>query len=106
MAKAKIDAGICGENAVVEATLIENYRVALHIESSCPHILKIGDELKEVDALNEISSRRGKNVPAAIDAGLRLCAHTACPVPSGIIKAVEVAAGLALPKNVTIEIEP
>ena len=105
MAIARIDSGICGEQTTVEATRIEGYRVALHIESSCPHILKMAGELHEVNAINEISSRRGKNVPKVIDAGLRLCAHTACPVPAGVIKAVEVAAGLALPKNVTIEVE-
>ena len=105
MAKAKIDAGICGEKTTVEATKLEDYRVALKFESSCPHILKVAEELKEVDALNEISSRRGKNVPEIIEAGLRLCAHTACPVPAGTIKAVEVAAGLALPQNSTIEVE-
>lgn len=30
--------------------------------------------------------------------------HAACPVPAGIIKAVEVAAGLALPADATIKI--
>jgi hypothetical protein len=32
------------------------------------------------------------------------CKHAACPVPSGIIKAVEVASGLALPKNASIQV--
>ncbi len=105
MSIARIDSGICGERTTVTATRIEKYRVVLQIESSCPHITKMAGEIVEVDALNEISSRRGKSVPKVIDAGLRLCAHSACPVPAGIIKAVEVAAGLALPKNATIEIE-
>jgi hypothetical protein len=30
------------------------------------------------------------------------CLHPSCPVPAGIIKAVEVEAGLALPKDVAI----
>jgi hypothetical protein len=29
--------------------------------------------------------------------------HPACPVPSGILKAIEVAAGLALPKDASIK---
>jgi hypothetical protein len=32
------------------------------------------------------------------------CPHPACPVPSGILKAVEVAAGLALPRDASIVI--
>jgi hypothetical protein len=30
--------------------------------------------------------------------------HSACPVPAGILKAVEVAAGLALPKDAAIKV--
>ena len=105
MAIARIDSGICGEHTTVEATKLEGYHVAVHVESTCPHILKVAAEIPEVDALHEISSRRGKSVPKVINAGLRFCAHTACPVPAGIIKAVEVAAGLALPKNATIEVQ-
>jgi hypothetical protein len=32
------------------------------------------------------------------------CAHAACPVPSGLLKAIEVAAGLALAKDVTMQV--
>jgi len=32
------------------------------------------------------------------------CPHTACPVPVGIIKAIEVEAGLALPADATIRL--
>jgi hypothetical protein len=36
--------------------------------------------------------------------GMKFCTHSACPVPVGIIKAVEVEAGLALPADVSIKI--
>ncbi len=103
MSKARIDAGICGEYATVVADLIEDYRVSLSIESSCKHIQKLAENLDEVDALHEISARRG--VPETLAKGMEFCAHAACPVPVGIIKAIEVAAGLALPKDVQIKIE-
>jgi hypothetical protein len=32
------------------------------------------------------------------------CQHASCPVPSGIIKAIEVASGLALPKDASIQV--
>jgi hypothetical protein len=32
------------------------------------------------------------------------CKHTSCPVPSGIVKAVEVASGMALPKDASIKV--
>lgn len=103
MAKAKIDAGICGEHTTVETNLIEDYRVGIKIESSCKHIQKLAENLIEVDALKEISARR--QVPETLSKGMEYCTHAACPVPVGIIKAVEVAAGLALPKDAVIKVE-
>ena len=36
--------------------------------------------------------------------GAKYCTHAACPVPVGIIKAVEIEAGLALPTDVSIKL--
>ena len=103
MAKAIIEAGNCGYHAEVEAVMGQNYRVSLKIESDCPHIQKLAAELTEVNALNEISFRRGD--PEILERGAQFCNHASCPVPVGIIKAVEVAAGLALPQQATIMVK-
>lgn len=103
MPKAKIDAGICGHTTTVEARLKEKYQIELQIQSNCKHIKKLAENLKEVNAMNEISFRKG--MPEILVKGAEYCTHAACPAPVGIIKAVEVAAGLALPKNVHIEVE-
>ena len=103
MAKARIEAGICGHTAEVEAEADQNYQVKVKIESSCKHIQKLAENLNEVNALNEISSRR--DTPEILAKGLEYCTHASCPVPVGIIKTVEVAAGLALPQTATIVVE-
>ena len=103
MATAKIDAGICGHTTTVNAQLKEKYQVELEIQSDCKHIQKLAGHLKQVDAMNEISFRRGS--PEILAKGAEFCTHASCPVPVGIIKAVEVAAGLALPKETKIEVE-
>jgi hypothetical protein len=43
--------------------------------------------------------------PQVYRAAAQTVKHAACPVPSAILKAVEVAAELALPKDVIIKIE-
>ncbi len=101
MAKAEIFSGICGFNTQVEATM-DGDVVKLSVVSECPAINKLGANLPEVDPYREISSRR--NMPQTLEAGVKYCTHAACPVPVGIIKAVEVEAGLALPKDVTIKV--
>lgn len=42
--------------------------------------------------------------PKTLEMGSKHCYHTACPVPVGIIKAIEIEAGLALPKDAAIEL--
>lgn len=103
MATSKIEAGICGFHTQVEAEALENYEVRLKIESTCKHIQKLAEDLKSVNAFNEISYKRGTREILA--KGAEYCTHASCPVPVGIIKTVEVAAGLALPQVVKIEVE-
>ncbi len=104
MAKVEIDSGICGMQSTVWATTDMNtYRCTLRIESECDAIEKIGQEMPEVDAFQEISLRRGEG-PLSLRKGVEHCYHSACPVPVGIIKAIEVASGLALPADVRMTI--
>lgn len=74
----------------------------LTIESECRAIQKLAAELAEVDPFREISHRR--DTPLTLQLGAKYCSHAACPVPAGIIKAVEVAAGLNLPVDAAIRL--
>jgi Family of unknown function (DUF6951) len=101
MAKAEIFAGACGFNTTVNARRNE-HGCLVEIKSDCAAIQRLAEHLKEVDPLKEISFRR--KLPQTYEAAHLYCSHAACPVPSGIIKAVEVEAGLALPRDVSIKI--
>jgi hypothetical protein len=101
MAKAEIFAGICGFNTVVRAAM-DGDNVNLDIQSECKAIQKMALELTQVDPFQEISFRR--SMPLTHEMGVKYCSHAACPVPAGIIKAVEVEANLALPKDVSIKL--
>jgi len=96
------EAGVCGHKTTVKASKTEGYSVRVSIESSCTHVAKIADELDEVDALQQIGLRGG--LPPALQTAYRNCIHAACPVPSGLIKAIEAAAGLALPQDAHISV--
>lgn len=95
-----IDAGVCGYKTTVTAAKTEGYNVRVTIVSDCPHVAKIATEVDEVDALQQIGLRGG--LPFALEAAYRHCIHAACPAPSGLVKAIEVAAGLALPQDAHI----
>ena len=101
LSKAEIHSGICGFTTVVEATM--NGKVCnLVIKSDCQAIQKLAQDLKQVNPLQEISF--GQSMPQTIQLSMQHCNHAACPVPVGIIKAIEVEAKLALPSDVTIKL--
>lgn len=101
MAKAEINPGNCGHIATVVAKM-DGKLCNLTIASECPAIQKLAAELKQVNPYSEISFRRA--MPEILLKGAQYCTHAACPVPVGIIKAVEIEAKLALPTDVTIKL--
>jgi hypothetical protein len=101
MARAKITSGICGFSADVE-TQMNGSQVVISIQSECDAIQRLAEELTEVDPWQEITFR-GEG-PRTLKAGTKHCYHPACPVPVGIIKAIEIEAGLALPADATIQL--
>ena len=102
MATADIDSGICGYHSHVETAMEEDV-VKIQVTSECSAIQRLGQALTEVSPYAEISFRR--KMPVTLEMGAKYCTHTACPVPVGIIKAVEIAAGLALPQDVRIQLK-
>ena len=95
MAKAEIFAGNCGFNTTVE-TRMNGKVCTVQINSECDAIQRMAGELQEVNPYQEISFKR--SMPQTYEMGVKYCTHAACPVPSGIIKAIEVEAGLACPR--------
>jgi hypothetical protein len=101
MATAVIEAGICGFTTTVR-TRNEGRTMAVEIESECEHIKRLAEALTEVEPFREISFRGAG--PLTLEKAREYCAHAACPVPTGVLKAIEVEASLALPKDVSIRV--
>jgi hypothetical protein len=92
MAKAEDHAGVCGFTTVIETTL-EGEVCKIAIQSDCAAIQRLGQALTEVNPYQEISWRR--KTPLTMEMAAKYCTHAACPVPVGIIKAIEVESHLA-----------
>ena len=95
--------GICGMITEIRATSEDKSgMVNLEINTRCESIQKLAGDLKAVNPIEELSfSGEG---PKTLRMAAKHCKHTSCPVPSGIVKAVEVASGLALPKDASIKV--
>jgi len=101
MATATIHAGICGFTTKVIAHT-DGDAVKLTITSECDAIRKLGGHLSVLNPYHEISFRRA--IPQTYQEAMKYCTHAACAVPAGIIKAIEVESGLALPADVSIQL--
>ena len=101
MTRVEVNPGICGLKTTIEAAM-DGETCHIRVESACPSIQKLAEALTEVSPFDEISFHQ--SVPETIKAGMQYCPHAACPVPVGILKAVEVEAGLALPADVSIKV--
>lgn len=100
MATAEIESGICGFCTTVR-THADGRNVRVEFETTCGYVENLAEQLTEVDPYREISYR-GEG-PLTLKLAAEHLVHPACPVPAGIIKAIEVEAGLALPKEASIK---
>ncbi len=103
MATVRVDPGICGLNSTIVVSSEDGQTCAVAIESECEAIRALGAEIAELDGFAAAFTKFAEN-PVYIAAGAHY-KHAACPVPSAIVKAAEIACGLALPQDVSFEVE-
>jgi len=102
--KVTVAAGVCKMNTVITAVQNpETGSVDLDIQSDCANILKMSWTLKSVCPYTEVEA--AMNESDTYKCASECIPHAACPVPCGIIKAIEVAGGLGLKRDVSLKIE-
>ncbi|MEX1299088.1 MAG: hypothetical protein AB1Z81_08790 [Desulfotignum sp.] len=106
MTTVEINAGICGFTTIVNAEKTTGYHAVFRLESQCPNWQKVNELLggQEMDLMTELFKNRqtGEFHSSLLETMLQTIPHISCPVISGIFKALEVSAGLALPKDAVI----
>lgn len=103
MATIKVDPGICGLMSSIEVSSEDGMNVTFKCESECPHVVKMVQVLESVNGYEEGFAKYGDGKIA--QAGKEHLAHGACPVPTAMLKGLEVVCSLALPKDAGITIE-
>ena len=105
-AKVSVDAGICGFHTKIVPVSEDGQNVEFQIASGCEKIKALAQTLKEkgaVDAYQEISPTGESVILSVVRSTLKGCC-AGCAVPVGLFKAMQIAAGLALPKDIMITI--
>jgi len=97
-----VDAGICGFSTTVQATKTGKRRVSVVVGSDCEAVSEMNGQLQDMDWLEALGPPTNS---AVWDCARQHLQHPCCPVPIGILKAIEVELDLALPKDVMIYFE-
>lgn len=102
--KVMVDAGICGFQTKILADSDDSQNVTFKIISGCEKARAFGEALiakGAVDGYAEIGAGADGVILTTARESLKGCC-AACAVPVGAFKAMQVAAGVALPKDVTM----
>ena len=102
--KVSVNAGVCGFITKAETKCEDGQFVDLAIESPCEKIQSLAKSLKDagpIDAFQEISPSGESVILSTTHATLKGCC-AGCVVPIAIFKSMQVAAGLALPSDISI----
>ena len=102
----EIDAGVCGFKTLAKVSSEDSQQVAFEVTSDCENIRRLAAALKNrepIDAYQEISPAAQSVLMLAVRSTLTGCC-AGCAVPAGLFKAMQVAAGLALPKDISIRL--
>jgi len=102
--KAKVEPGVCGFVADIEAEVRDYQFVTLKVNSARENIIKIAGLLKEFDVYNEIKDGFNGEFYKIIQENLKGCC-SGCAVQIGMFKSMQVAVNVALPRDVSIKIE-
>lgn len=100
--KATIHAGVCGFVTEVTATCEDSQNVSFELATPCENVQKLAANLPTVDAYAEIGNGFSGQVMTAVRECFQGCC-SGCAVPVGVFKAMQIAAGLALPQAVSMD---
>jgi hypothetical protein len=96
-----VKAGICEKETTIEVTKTSQTKVRVSFVTTCEHVQALAQELTELDIGSEMTKPMNETMTYTL-ATKHLC-KTSCIVPTAILKAMEVSAGLFLPESCAIE---
>ncbi|MCL2337958.1 MAG: hypothetical protein FWC60_11130 [Firmicutes bacterium] len=103
MAEVEINSGVCGFTTKVRANKINRRQVEVEITTECPNIGKMSPNIITVEPYKELFGKLHETETYKIMC--EVVSHPTCLVPAGVLKCVEVASELALPKDCHLTIK-
>ncbi|NLN72245.1 MAG: hypothetical protein GX137_05610 [Thermoplasmatales archaeon] len=102
--KTTVDAGVCRFKTVIEAVGDDMMNVTFKIRSECSAVRAMAKGLEGPIGIFDVLKLPFSENPVYCVANGTII-HSSCPVPSAVIKSAEVAADMALKKDVSMKME-
>jgi len=99
MTRVEIKSGVCGFAVLVTVKKDKDRNFHITIETDCEMVKKMEEDIAQLEFRAPFTTILHNPVYRSASKHLK---HPACPVPCGILKAIEVEAGACLPRPVTI----
>ena len=94
-----VNSGACGYTVTIKAVKGKDGKISVSLETDCKMVTKMLEDIAVVDRMAVLTGFQNNPVYRSAAKHLK---HAACAVPSAILKAVEVEAGLNVPKDAVI----
>ncbi|MBN2239239.1 MAG: hypothetical protein JW712_05660 [Dehalococcoidales bacterium] len=102
MARVIVNPGVCGMECTIEVTKADRMNFVVKIETKCEMVKKLAEGISEINLRNALKAFGGNCIS---EQAAEVIKHPTCPIPTAILKAIEVEAGMALPRPITITFE-
>jgi hypothetical protein len=99
MTRLIVEPGACGFTCKVEVETVGKYKVTVGLQSQCKQIKNLANALQEIDFLEISKGAYGQN--SVTQSAARCKLHPSCPIPCGLIKAIEAELGMAVKKDIS-----
>ncbi len=99
MTKVIVNAGACGFTVTITAKKTKDKKIHVSLDTECEMVKKVQEDISMLDLRAAFTNHLNNPVYRAAAKHIK---HVACPVMSGILKAVEVEAGLSVSKDASI----
>ncbi len=94
-----VNAGACGFSVTIRAERGKDKKITIVLDTACEMVKAMAGDLAAVNAVSVLMGFQHNPVYQSASKRLK---HPACPVPGGILKALEVEAGMNVAKDVSI----
>jgi hypothetical protein len=94
-----VESGACGYTVTITVKKNKDNTLAVSLDTECAMVKKMAEDIAVLDRFAPLTGFQNNPVYRSAAKHLK---HVACPVASGILKALEAEAGLNVKKNATI----